>query len=105
VPGTPGFVDAYVRSSILLSIPGGLDGGVFATCDEGDIATGGGFSTYGELGALRVYDARPDDPENAVVEDGAQAPTVPSSYRVRAVNDTAEAADLQAWVMCLDVTG
>jgi hypothetical protein len=90
---------------VLLSIPGGADGGVFATCDTGDVATGGGFSTFGEPGALRVYDARPDDPENAVIEDGAEAPSMPSSYRVRAINDTATDADLQAWVICLDIAG
>ena len=108
--GDPGVIGGYVRSSILLTIPAGEDGGVFARCDDGDLATGGGFVTSGEPGTLRVYEARPDDPaagdtEDGVVEDGIAPSAFPSVYRVRALNDSSRDAGVQAWVMCLSLTG
>jgi hypothetical protein len=97
-------VGGYVRSSILLTIPAGADGSVFASCDEDDLATGGGFSTSGEPGTLQVYEARPDDPTESEVEDDTEAASLlPSTYRVRAINDTSGDGGLQAWVMCVDL--
>jgi hypothetical protein len=101
--GDPGIVGGYVRSSILLTIPAGADGSVFASCDDDDLVTGGGFSTSGEPGTLLVYDARPDDPAESEVEDGVEAAWLPSIYRVRAINDTSRDGALQAWVMCADL--
>lgn len=102
--GDPGMVGAYVRSSILLTIPAGADGSVFASCDDDDLLTGGGFSTSGEPGSLRVYEARPDDPAESDIEDGAEAASLlPSTYRVRATNETPLDGALQAWVMCVDL--
>ena len=98
-------IGSYVRSSVFITIPAGADGGVFATCDPGDVVAGGGFSTNGEPGALRVYEARPQDPEEAIVEDGSGSSSIGTQYRVRAVNDTDTGADLQAWVICLDIAG
>ena len=102
--GDPGMVGGYVRSSILLTIPAGADGSVFASCDDDDLATGGGFSTSGEPGTLQVYEARPDDPTESAVEDDTEAASLlPSTYRVRAINDTSGDGGLQAWVMCVDL--
>jgi hypothetical protein len=92
-----------VRSSILLTIPAGSDGSVFATCDEGDLATGGGFATFGEPGTLDLYEARPDDPAEAVTEDTSDQLPFPSTYTVGAINDTPRDGQLQAWVICLDL--
>ncbi len=66
--GESGVIGGYVRSSILLTIPAGSDGSVFAACDEGDLATGGGFSTLGEPGTLDLYEARPDDPAESATD-------------------------------------
>lgn len=104
--GDPGMVGGYVRSSILLTIPAGADGSVFASCDDDDLLTGGGFSTSGEPGTLRVYEARPDDPAESEVEvevDTEAASLLPSTYRVRAINDTSRDGALQAWVLCVDL--
>jgi hypothetical protein len=101
--GDHGLVGGYIRSSILLTIPAGADGSIFASCDDGDLATGGGFSTSGEPGTLRVYEARPDDPAQGEVEEDTEAVSLlPSTYRVRAINDTPRDGGLQAWVMCVD---
>ena len=102
--GVPGVIGGYVRSSILLTIPAGSDGSVFASCDADDFASGGGFSTFGELGALDIYEARPDSPDADVTDEDADAPVIPSAYLVRAVNQTSLDADLQAWVVCLDLS-
>ena len=90
---------------MFITIPAGADGGDFAGCDQGDVVSGGGFSTRGEPGALRVYEARPRDPAEAVVEDGSDPSSVGAQYQVRAVSDTSAEADLQAWVICLDLVG
>jgi hypothetical protein len=97
-------IGGYVRSSIVITIPVGSDGSVFASCDEGDMATGGGFITNGEPGTLLVYEARPDDPAEVAAEDATEAALlVPSTYRVRAINDSTRDGGLQAWVMCVDL--
>ena len=102
-PGESGVIGGYVRSSILLTIPAGSDGSGFAACDEGDLATGGGFSTLGEPGTLDLYEARPDDPAESATEDSSDPLPLPSAYRVGAINDTSQDGQLQAWVMCLDL--
>lgn len=84
---------AYVKSSAVLTVPAGFDGGTFARCDAGDIATGGGFTTAGGTNTLDVYEARPEE-----APEGAFAP---SAYQVRAANNTSVDLDLQAWVICL----
>ena len=101
--GEPGVIGGYVRSSIVLNIPAGSDGSVFAACDPGDLATGGGFSTFGEPGTLDLYEARPDDPAEAVAEDTSDPLPYPSTYTVGAINATSRDGQLQAWVMCLDL--
>lgn len=102
--GDTGVLGGYVRSSILITIPVGSDGSVFASCDEGDMATGGGFITNGEPGTLVVYEARPDDPAEVAPADGSEAASLlPSTYRVRAINDSTREGGLQAWVMCVDL--
>jgi hypothetical protein len=101
--GAPGIVGGYVRASVLLTIPAGSDGSVFAECDAGDVASGGGFSTFGEPGTLDIHEARPDSPSAVVVADGPDAPAMPSAYLVRAANGSSLDADLQAWVICLDL--
>jgi hypothetical protein len=94
----------YVRSSLVLAIPSGADASVFASCDDGDVATGGGFSTGGEPGSLRVYEARPYYPQAEEGGDDSESLSMPGSYRVWAVNDTTGEGELQAWVMCIDLT-
>lgn len=99
--GDTGMVGGYIRSSLLITIPVGSEGSVFASCDDGDMATGGGFSTSGAPGTLRVYEARPYYP---LPEEGADGPglsSLPGSYRVWAVNDSDSEGQLQAWVMCV----
>jgi hypothetical protein len=94
-----------VRTSILLTIPAGSDGSIFAVCDAGDIASGGGFSTFGEPGTLDIYEARPEGSMDGAVVDDPDALIPPAAYLIRAANRTSLDADLQAWVICLDVRG
>ena len=91
-----GVVAAYLRSSVNLTMPPASDGGTFASCDVGDIATGGGFGSTDGEDSLDIYEARP-----AGTDDD---PLVPSSYLVRARNNTETEHDLQVWVACLDIT-
>jgi hypothetical protein len=88
-----------------LTIPAGSDGSIFAACDADDIASGGGFSTFGEPGTLDIYEARPEVPVEGGIVDDPDAPVPPSAYLIRAANRTSLDADLQAWVICLDVRG
>lgn len=94
----------YVRSSLVLAIPAGANASVFASCDDGDVATGGGFNTGGEPGSLRVYEARPYYPQAGEGADDSESLAMSGSYRVAAVNDTTSEGELQAWVMCIDLT-
>jgi len=96
VKGEPGIVGGYVRTSTILTIPAGNDAGTYARCDAGDMATGGGFTTNGGSSTLDIYEVRP--------EESAEAPFLPSTYQVRAANNTSDDHDLQAWVVCLDIT-
>jgi hypothetical protein len=86
-----------------LTIPAGSDGSIFAACDAGDVASGGGFSTYGEPGTLEIYEARPDGATPGGVIDDPEVSVAPAAYLVRAANRTSLDAELQAWVICLDV--
>lgn len=86
---------AYLRSSIVLTIPSGSDGSTFAECDAGDIATSGGFSSSNGEGSLDIYESRP--------AGGEEDAETPSSYYVRAFNDTPATHELEVWVVCLDL--
>jgi hypothetical protein len=103
--GETGVVGGYTRTSILLTIPAGSDGSIFASCDAGDIASGGGFSTFGEPGTLDVVEARPEGPMAGAIVDEPDVPVAPSAYLIRAVNGSSLDADVQAWVICLDLSG
>ena len=92
--GATGIVATYIRSSVALTVPAGSDGSTFASCDRGDIAMGGGFTTDGP-GTLDVYEARP--------EGTTEEPSVPVSYLVKATNATDADHGLEAWVICVDV--
>jgi hypothetical protein len=76
-------------------VPAGSDGSISASCDVGDIATSGGFTTDA-AGALDVYEARP--------EGTTEQPLIPVSYLVRASNGSSLDQALQAWVICLEIT-
>lgn len=93
--GEPGIVGAYLGSSAVITIPAGGDGGTFASCDSGDTVAGGGFSSSTGERSLDIFEARPADPDDS---------SVPSTYSVRATNNTSVAHDLQVWVACLDIT-
>lgn len=95
-PGEPGVVGGYVRSSPVLSIPAGSEGGVLATCDAGDMAVGGGFTKAAASTTLDVYEMRSLEP--------AEGTLLPSTYTVRAINNATGPQGLQAWVTCLEVS-
>jgi hypothetical protein len=85
-----------MRSSVSLTVPAGSDGSTLASCERGDVAMGGGFTTDGP-GTLDVYEARP--------EGTPDDPAIPVSYLVKASNATDADHDLGAWVICVDVAG
>ena len=87
----------YVRSSVVLSIPPGSDGNTFADCEAGDFASGGGYSVGGGEGRLDIPEARPVAP----LDDAG----TPTSYFVRAVNDSLASQDLLVYVVCLELDG
>lgn len=84
-----------MRSSVVLTVPAGSDGSTFAECAAGDFASGGGFSIGGGEGHLDILEARPVTP----LDDSG----TPTSYFVRAVNDSEASQDLLVYVVCLDL--
>ena len=70
---------------------------MFADCNVGDLASGGGFTASSGAGGLNVYEARP----TTQAEDDAMG--IPTSYMARAVNDSDETHGLMVYVVCLDL--
>jgi hypothetical protein len=86
----------YMRSSVVLTVPAGSEGSTFADCRARDFASGGGFSIGGGDGHLDILEARPVAPLD---DEGT-----PTSYFVRAFNDSDASQDLQVYVVCLDLS-
>lgn len=76
----------YTRSSAAVTIPVGTAGTATATCDPGDLATGGGYTGSA----------------NGIFLTEVNAPLASDSWTVTARNFAATPLDLITHVMCAD---
>jgi len=83
--GPPGIVNTYSRSNSVVIAPSDTSYAK-ATCDTGDLMTGGGY--YMPNPGLRVLDNRP----------------VGGSWEVYAINDASGVRSVTAYVMCASST-
>jgi hypothetical protein len=87
--GPPGVLGFSTVASNPVSVPGGgSSGSASATCDSGDVVTGGGFEAVGA----------------AFFFAEVSAPTGADTWTVTGKNFTGTAIDLIAYAVCADVT-
>jgi hypothetical protein len=88
LPGPPGHVNAVMRYGITTQVTAGSGMSVTATCNAGEIATGGGF--FSQAG-VEVINSRPKP-----LSDGGQA----TGWQVSVKNNTASSQSFGAYAMC-----